>query len=73
MAENICKECGGEVEVGEICSFCGAMADGVENCGTNPMNIRQHIKPGNHRGHVIDYSNTDPGSITSFLNPINKR
>ena len=45
MANEHCKECGGEVEVGEICRFCGAMAEGFEKCGTNPVNIRQYIKP----------------------------
>jgi hypothetical protein len=44
MNENVCKECDGEVEVGEICHFCGASPAGFENCGTNPVNIQQYIK-----------------------------
>jgi hypothetical protein len=39
MNENVCKECAGEVEVGEICHFCGASPEGFENCGASNLQV----------------------------------
>lgn len=45
MADEICKECGGEVDVGELCRFCGALAEGFEVCGTVKLQILTPYKP----------------------------
>lgn len=39
MANENCKECGNEVEVGELCPFCGAMAEVFENCRSEKLHI----------------------------------
>lgn len=39
MAAEFCKECGAEVEVGDLCRFCGALAEGFKNCETKKLQI----------------------------------
>lgn len=66
MNEDICKECGGEVEIGEICRFCGAFPEGFENCGTNPVNIRYSREGGRPRRYVNNIDCTAAIDITDI-------
>jgi hypothetical protein len=65
MNENVCKECDGEVEVGDICRFCGASPEGFENCGALNLQVLLTYQRDTGRGGLT----TDDPSTGLLVNP----
>jgi hypothetical protein len=68
MNENVCKECDGEVEVGDICRFCGASPEGFENCGALNLQVLLTYQR-QDSGHTIPINDIDCTNALDITDP----